>query len=67
LQIGKEDTKRLLKGCKKKSSPFKNNNIISRYTYLCTIEYKKENEDIISLILVENERENYLFYQLIVQ
>lgn len=67
FNLNKEDSKRLSKRCQSQISPFINDNIISKYTYRCTIKYKKSDEDIISLVLVQDNENEYLFYKIIVQ
>jgi len=67
FNLNKEDSQRLSKRCQSQTSPFVQDNTISKYTYRCTIEYKKDNEDIISLVLVKDKENEYLFYKIVVQ
>jgi len=50
--------------CKNSSNNLQNDSILLKYKYICSIRYIEKNDDIASLILLENKRDKYLFYKL---
>jgi len=67
FQISEDDFIRLSKMCKKSSNNLQNDSIVLKYKYICSIRYIEKNEDITSLILLENKRDKYLFYKLSIE
>ena len=67
LEISQEDFSRLSKICLNSEHYLSNESILSKYKYICSIKYEKNNEDIMSLILLENRNNKYLFYNLSLQ
>jgi len=67
FKISKDDFTRLSKMCKNNSNNLQNDSILLKYKYICSIKYIKKDEDITSLILLENKKNKYLFYKLSIQ
>jgi len=67
LAINKDDFSRLSKMCKSNSNNLPNDPILLKYKHICFIKNQEENMDITILALVENKKDKYLFYKLIIQ
>lgn len=67
FKISKNDFTRLSKMCKNSSNNLQNDSILLKYKYICSIRYIEKNDDIVSLILLENKRDKYLFYKLSIE
>ena len=67
LAINKDDFVRLSKMCKSNSNTLANEPILLKYKHICLIKNQEENMDITILTLVENKKDKYLFYKLIIQ
>jgi len=67
LAINKDEFSRLSKMCKSNSNNLPNEPILLKYKHICLIKNQEENMDITILTLVENKKDKYLFYKLIIQ
>jgi len=67
LEINKDDFSRLSKMCQTKSDNLQNDPILLKYNYICLIKYQEENMDTTLLTLVEDKKNKYLFYKLIIK
>jgi len=67
LEINKDDFSRLSKMCQTKSDNLQNDPILLKYNHICLIKYQEENMDTTLLTLVEDKKNKYLFYKLIIK
>ncbi len=67
FKLSQETSKRLQHYCQKGNLSLPKEEVIAKLMYICTLQYKKEQKDRHTLVLMRKGSIDYLFYQLEIQ
>ena len=67
FKLSQETSKRLQHHCQKENFLLPKEEVIAKLAYTCTLQYKKEQKDRHTLVLMRKDSIDYLFYRLEIQ